>query len=105
MANENNIFDDATMSALKQCITGMTIKEITTEYVRDEDSGDMIQTKQKICEKSVPPNIDIIKLIYQKLSENKRDYESFTDEELEKEKTRLLNELKEKENGGGKNKT
>ena len=81
------------------------MKEITTEYVRDDETGEMVQVKQKICEKSVPPNTDIIKLIYQHLAEDKKDYDSYTDEELEKEKIRLLKELKEKENGGRKNKT
>lgn len=93
------------MTALKQCITGMTMKEITTEYIRDDDTGEMVQVKQKVCEKSVPPNSDIIKLIYQHLTQQKKDYDSLTDEELESEKTRLLNELKEKENERGKNKT
>ena len=83
----------------------MTIKEVTTEYVRDDETGEMVQVKQKVCEKSIPPNNDIIKLIYQHLAENKKDYNSLTDEELEIEKIRLLNELKEKENERGKNKT
>lgn len=83
----------------------MTMKEITTEYIRDEDTGEMIQTKQKVCEKSIPPNTDIIKLIYQHLAEDKKDYDALSDEELEQEKLRLLKELKEKENDSGKNKT
>lgn len=83
----------------------MTIKEITTEYARDDETGEMIQIKQKVCEKSVPPNTDIIKLIYQHFAEPKKDYDSLTDQELEKEKLRLLKELKEKENDSRKNKT
>lgn len=61
--------------------------------------------KQKIQEKSLPPNIDIIKLIYQQLVETKQDYSKLTDEELEKEKQRLLNELKEEEIASRKNKS
>lgn len=63
----------------------------------DEETGKLKIVKQKINEKNLPPNIDILKLIYQHLVEDKTDYESYTDEELEKEKQRLLKELKEKE--------
>lgn len=82
----------------------MTTKEITTEYVLDEETGKMKIVKQKINEKHVPPNVDLLKLIYPHLVERKMDYESLTDEELEKEKQRLLKELKENESVGGKNK-
>ena len=53
--------------------------------------------KQKVNEKSIPPNADIIKLIYQHFAENSTDYNKLTDEELENEKQRLLKELKENE--------
>jgi len=45
----------------------------------------------------VPPNTDIIKLIYQHYTEETNSYNQLSDEELEKEKDRLLKELKEKE--------
>lgn len=48
-------------------------------------------------EKNIPPNTDIIKLIYQHYAEQKMDYNKLTDEDLEKEKLRLLNQLKEKQ--------
>lgn len=54
-------------------------------------------------EKSLPPNIDIIKLIYQHLMENKQDYNKLTDEELESEKQRLLKELRREEIASRKN--
>ena len=38
------------------------------------------------------------------MAEDKQDYASLTEEELEREKLRLLKELKESENVGGKNK-
>ena len=60
--------------------------------------------KQKINEKNVPPNVDLLKIIYPHLREEKTDYESLTDEELEKEKQRLLKELKESKSVGGTNK-
>lgn len=54
--------------------------------------------KQKVNEKNLPPNSDIIKLIYQKFSDNTVNYEKMSDTELEEEKQRLLEELKEEEN-------
>ena len=59
--------------------------------------------KQKVQEKSLPPNIDIIKLIYQHLVETKQDYNKLTDEELEQEKQRLLKELRREEIASRKN--
>ena len=91
------------MKALKNCIQGLTTKEITTEYVVDDETGDLKIVKQKISEKNLPPNVDLLKLIYPDL-EKKQDYNQFSDEELEAEKQRLLKELKENENVGAKNK-
>lgn len=88
-----------TLKALKLCIKGIKTIETTTEYALDEESGKLKIVKQKVCEKNIPPNVDLLKLIYPQL-EQKTDYNSLTDEELEKEKQRLLKELKEKENVG-----
>lgn len=70
----------------------------------NEETGKLEIVKQKVCEKSLPPNVDLLKIIYPNLIEKTKDYEKLTDEELEKEKQRLLKELKESENVGGKNK-
>lgn len=51
--------------------------------------------KQKVCEKSLPPNTDVIKLIYQHMDEPKTNYKTFTDEDLERERQKLLKQLKE----------
>ena len=56
-----------------------------------------------MSEKNLPPNVDLLKLIYPHLVNEKTDFNKLTDEELEAEKQRLLNELKEKESVGGKN--
>ena len=88
---------------MKQCITGLTTKEIVTEYDVDDD-GKLKIVKQKVNEKNLPPNSDIIKLVYQHYTETKVDYDKFSDAELEKEKLRLLKELKESEGVGGKSK-
>lgn len=97
--------DSNTLRALKRCINGMNLIETTSEYTKDEDSGELIMVKQKRVEKAIPPNVDILKLIYQNLMPNRTDYETMTDEELKKEKYRLLNELKEMESDSRKSKS
>ena len=57
-----------------------------------------------MSEKNLPPNVDLLKLIYPHLVEEKIDYNKLSDEELEKEKQRLLKELKESESASRKNK-
>ncbi len=81
----------------------MTTKEVVTEFAVDDETGDLKIVKQKVSEKYLPPNIDLLKMIYPQMSTTKEDYNALTDEELETEKQRLLKELKENGNAGGKN--
>ena len=92
------------VKAFKDCVSGVKTKEITTEYVMDEETNQLKIAKQKVQEKVLPPNIDLLKLIYQQLTETKMNYEQYTDEELQKEKERLLKMLKENEDGSNKSK-
>lgn len=92
------------LKALEICVKGTTSKEITTEYVVDEETGKMKAVKQKINEKTIPPNVDLLKLLYAGSKQPEDDYEKMSDEDLEKEKMRLIKELKESGNAGGKNK-
>ena len=96
--------DQASIKALKQTIAGLTLTETTTEYTLDEETGKLKIVKQKIQEKMLPPNVDLMKMLYQQIVEPKNNFEELSDEELEKEKQRLLKELKEGANVGGKNK-
>ena len=75
-----------------------------TEYAVDDETGNLKIVKQKVSEKNLPPNVDLLKLIYPHLINEKTDYNKYSDEELEAEKQRLLRELKEKESVSGKNK-
>ena len=92
------------MKALKSCVKGLTTREVITDYAVDDETGNLKIVKQKVSEKNLPPNVDLLKLIYPHLIEEKTDYNKLTDEELEEEKQRLLKELKETESVGGKNK-
>ena len=89
---------------MKSCIKGLTTKEVVTEYAVDEETGKLKIVKQKVNEKNLPPNVDLLKIVYPHLVETKTSYNKLTDEELETEKQRLLKELKESENVSGKSK-
>ena len=96
--------DLETLKALKLCIRGLTTKEVVTEYAVDDETGKLKIIKQKVSEKNLPPNVDLLKLVYPHMVEAKTNYEKLSDEELEIEKVRLLKELKEKESVVGKSK-
>lgn len=83
----------------------MTTKEVVSEYLVDDETGKLKLVKQKVSEKSIPPNTDLLKIFCQKMTETDDDFDKLTDEELEKEKIRLILELKEEENACGKRKT
>ena len=74
----------------------------------DSETNEMKLVKKKVNEKSLPPNADLIKIIFQQIrdEQNKElDYDRLTDEELENERQRLLKELKEMENDSRKGKS
>ena len=74
----------------------------------DSETNEMKLVKKKVNEKSLPPNIDLIKIIFQQIKEEddkKYDYDKMSDEELEQERQRLLKELKEMNNDSRKGKS
>ncbi len=91
---KEEIFDAKTMKALKQCLLGTNTKEITSEYVLDEEEGKMKIVKQKISEKSLPPNTDLLKMILSQMQDEGDQYEKMSDEQLLQEKERLKQQLK-----------
>ena len=89
--------DDETFKAIKKLIKGFCVKEVVNEYVLD-DNGNKQLTKQKISKKAVPPNTDIVKMIFNKSEAQTAGFDGWSDAELEKEKQRLLKLLKKGEN-------
>ena len=61
--------------------------------------------KQKVLEKTIPPNTDIIKILLSQMGEEKMDYSEYSDEQLLKEKERLLKQLKEENDDNRKGKS
>lgn len=79
-------------TALIKKALGYDATETVEEYVEQE--GEIKLSKKKITKKNVPPDITAIKML---LDGSQDDLTKATDEELEKEKRRLLRLLKQKE--------
>jgi hypothetical protein len=77
-------------SALIKKALGYDATEVVEEYVSG-DEGEIKLTKKKVTKKNVPPDITAIKLL---LGEDNLSVEEMSDEELEKEKERLIKLLK-----------
>ncbi len=76
---------------------GYGIKEETVEYVRD-DCGDEVIAKRKVSKKHVPPDVSALRLLIEHFYQNSfKDVTSMTDEELEKEREKIIELLKEEE--------
>ncbi len=88
--------DKKLVNSLYKKAVGYTATEKTTEY---SPEGDIV--KRKVTSKHFPPDISALKA-YLELISNGEDYESMTDEELTREKERLLKELEEIKNGTDK---
>lgn len=86
------MLDEETIEAIKTLAKGLVVKEVTKEYTADKD-GEMKLIKKKVNSKTLPPSVDVVKMIYTTNLDNTNKYKSMTDEELEKEKIRLLKEL------------
>ncbi|MBO4594360.1 MAG: hypothetical protein J5697_01500 [Clostridia bacterium] len=89
--------EDSVKDALKKKAFGYDTEETVEEFAYKE--GEEILAKKKVTKKNVPPDITAIKM----LLEEDVDLSEMTDEELEKEKIRLL-KLLEKMNIKGETK-
>ena len=76
--------------ALIKKALGYDYKEVVEEYV-SSDEGEIRLSKKKVTKKNVPPDISAIKL----LLDDMPSVSQMSDEELEKEKERLLELIKE----------
>ena len=74
--------------AVLKVALGYSLEEVTEEY--DARDGELKLVKRKETRKDVPPDLKAVQLL---LSED--DYSALSDEELQAEKIRLLNQLKE----------
>ncbi len=75
---------------LKRAV-GYEAQEVTEEYL-DDGEGGVKMVKRKVVSKNVPPDVSAVKLLVE--LEGSEDITTLTDEELEREKQRLLSLLK-----------
>lgn len=77
--------------------TGYKVEESVCEYGMCEDEMKLV--KKKVSTKYFPPDLSAINIL---LNENESNYKELTDEQLEQEKLKILNLLKEIESGNSK---
>ena len=77
--------------ALLKVALGYQVAEVTEEYA--EVDGALKLTKRKKTKKDVPPDLKAVQLLLS--ADRGGDISSWTDEELEAERNKLLKELKE----------
>ena len=81
------------LCAVRKKAVGYTAEECVEEYGVSE--GQLTLCKRKITVKEVPPDLSAVKMLMDLDEAN--PYENMSEEELENEKNRLLQLLKEKE--------
>ena len=77
--------------ALLKVALGYQVAEVTEEYA--EVDGALKLTKRKKTKKDIPPDLKAVQLLLS--TDHTGDISSWTDEELEAEREKLLKELKE----------
>lgn len=80
--------------ALLDKALGYTTQEIIEEY--GISGEEFVLQKRKTSTKTYPPDLSALQMLLEESGVSDNKYLNFTKEELEKEKTRLINLLKEK---------
>ena len=78
--------------AIYKKAVGYETDEIVEEYVYDE-SGDLKLNKKKVTKKYISPDLQSVKMLLDKLKGRENRYKDYSDEELLKEKQKLLEKL------------
>ena len=86
---------EALDEALLKVAVGYSVEEVTEEYA--EVDGEMKLMKRKETKKDIPPDLKAVQLL---LSGSENDFSKMSDEELERERDRLLAELENKKANG-----
>ena len=83
--------------ALLKVALGYQVAEVTEEYA--EVDGELKLTKRKKTKKDIPPDLKAVQIL---LGGQEGDFTKLSDEELVKEKARLLKELAAQEKNNKK---
>ena len=91
---KKNVTKQELIEALIKKALGYDATEVVEEYVGN-DEGEVKLSKKKVTTKNVPPDMSALKIL---LDDSQKEVGQMSDEELEKEKIRLINLLKEIQN-------
>ena len=91
----NGILSDRLERAIQKKAIGHTYTEVTEEYAVSD--GEQTLVRRKVKKTQVPPDITALKLL---LELDSSDVSSWTEEEVRREKQRLIGLLKEAEKNG-----
>lgn len=80
--------DERVKEALEKCAVGFDTSEVVEEYT--VENGNLVLVKKKITTRDIPPDLKAVKLLME--GESTAD---MTDEQLTKEREKLLKMLKE----------
>ena len=98
----NDIGKSVEKMLLKKAL-GYVVNEVVEEYAEDKEEGGLKLTKRKVTKKHVPPDIQAGKILLELNRREENDWASFSDEQLENEKMRLLKLLKNYETEDSEN--
>lgn len=88
------------MTKLLDRALGYTVEEVVEEYAGEEKGGELV--KRKVTTKPVPPDITALKT-YMELNRTDDEYERLSNEDLSKEKARLLMQLESNQSNDAQN--
>ena len=83
--------DENIKEALIKCATGLSTNETTEEFTVED--GELRLVKKKVVKRDIPPDIKAVRMLLGECGDS-------TDEELIKEKEKLLSMLKENDCDG-----
>ena len=83
--------EDSLEEALKKCAVGFDTSETVEEFAVQD--GELKLVKRKVTRRDIPPDIKAVKM----LLDGRRDESQLSDEELEAERNKLLEMLKEED--------
>lgn len=76
---------------------GFIVEEIIEESVKSENTSNLNLVKRKVTTKEIPPDMNAIKYLMELENLNQDKYSNLSDDELQREKIKLLKLLKEEE--------
>jgi len=80
--------------ALLKKAVGYSVDEVVSEYVNEEETGQVKLIKKKVTTKHIPPDSTATKTLLEFFySQNTSDFRNMSDAELQEEKERLLKML------------